>query len=100
MKIQLENLQNNGAENENSNKEIEELKNKIKEQDKVLKKSEEKYTSEISELKRKQMMSSDNLRSAIQERDMLRENDRILLNTFDMMKKYMDQMQRRVGRFR
>ena len=38
------------------------------------------------------MLTSENLRSAVLEREVLRENDRILLNTFDMMKSYIDQM--------
>ena len=76
----------------NISEENKELRKKIEEQDKLMKKNEEKHTLEINELKRQQMLSSESLRSAIQERDTLRENDRILLNTFDIMKKHMDQI--------
>ena len=38
------------------------------------------------------MKTSEALRSAILERENLRENDRIMLNTLDMMKIYVDQL--------
>ena len=91
LEAQIEQLLNERASNDTEVNN--ELRKKIEEQEKTIKKSEEKHTLEVNELKRQQLLSSDKLRSAIQERDTLRENDRILLNTFDMMKKYMDQLQ-------
>ena len=44
------------------------------------------------------MLTSEKLRSTVLERENLREKDRILLNTFDMMTKYMDQIKESVGR--
>ena len=64
------------------------LKKVIEEQDKLIKKNSEKHKQEVNEFKRQAMSSKENLRAAIKEREVLRENDRILLNTFDMMKKY------------
>ena len=68
------------------------LKTRIEEKEKLIKKNEEKHLLEINELKRQDMKMKEDLRCAINEREVLRENDRILLNTFDMMKKYMDQI--------
>ena len=73
-------------------KNIVELMKTIEIKDKQLKKSEEKHRGEVSELKKEQMLTSEKLRSTVLERENLRENDRILLNTFDMMKKHIDQV--------
>ena len=76
----------------NIHEENKRLKNTIEEKDKVIKKNAEKYSLEIKEIKRQEMLTKENLRSAVKEREMLRENDRILLNTFDIMKKYVEQV--------
>ena len=64
------------------------LKDFIDEKEKQQKKNAEKHKEEVAELKRNQMFTSENLSSTVKEREILRENDRILLNTLDMMKKY------------
>ena len=71
---------------------IENLKKELDEKEKLIAKSKNKHTEELNELKRQQMLTSENLRSTVLEKEVLKENDRILLNTFDMMKQYIDQM--------
>ena len=80
------------AINSNQEAQIVNFKIELEEKDKIIIKSKSKYIEEINELKRQQMQTTENLRSTVLEREVLRENDRILLNTFDMMKKYIDQM--------
>ena len=72
-----------------------ELKKAIDEKNKLLKKSDEKHAKEVEELKKQQMQTSEALRSTVLERENLRESDRILLNTLDMMKIYVDQVKER-----
>ena len=93
---QIEKLKNDLAGNDKE--EIKVLKNVINEQDKLIKKNMDKHKLEINELKQQDMLSKESLRSAVKEREVLRENDRILLNTFDMMKKYMDQLKEHYNR--
>ena len=69
----------------NDNEEIRVLKNVIDEQDKLMKKTNDKHKMEVNELKRQDMLSKESLRSVVKEREVLRENDRILLNTFDII---------------
>ena len=64
----------------------------VEEKDKEIKKLDVKHSEETKQLKKQQIQMSENLRSTVLEREVLRENDRILLNTFDMMKQYIDQM--------
>ena len=68
------------------------LKKDIEEKDKQIKKTVDKNAEEIKNLKNQNMKTSEALRSAILERENLRENDRIMLNTLDMMKIYVDQL--------
>ena len=75
-----------------------ELKKTIEEKEKQFQKNEAKHKEKVKELQREQMLTSENLRSTVLERENLRENDRILLNTFDMMKKYMDQIKESFGK--
>ena len=78
--------------NKNQEAQIVILKNESEEKDKIITKATKRHADEVKELKSQQMLTSENLRSAVLEREVLRENDRILLNTFDMMKIYIDQM--------
>ena len=73
------------------------LKNEITEKDKQFKKSTDKHTEEAKMLKKKNMETSEVLRLAVLERENLRENDRILMNTLDMMKIYVDQIKNKEG---
>ena len=68
------------------------LKNVVEEKDKAITKLKTKHSEEVKELKKQQIQTTENLRSTVMEREVLRENDRILLNTFDMMKQYIKQM--------
>ena len=74
------------------------LRNIIEEKDKLIKKNAEKHLIEINEMKRKDMLSKENTRSAVNEREVLRESDRILLHTFQMMKKYVEQINERYSK--
>ena len=89
LEAQIEQLQKDIPESVDENKV---LKNIIEEKDKLIKKNCDKHKQEVNEFKRQEMLSKENLRAAIKEREVLRENDRILLNTFDMMKKYIEQI--------
>ena len=80
-------LEDNDVKHENNL-----LKKNIADKEKEIKKNTEKHSEEMKKMKKQQMLNSENLRSAVLERETLRENDRILLNTFDMMKKYMEQL--------
>ena len=73
-------------------KEIERLKIELNEKDKVITKLKNKHSEEVNELKKQQILTTENLRSTVLEKEVLRENDRVLLNTFDIMKEYIEQM--------
>ena len=73
--------------------EISSLQSELAENKKQAKKNEEKHGNEIKELKKKEMEMSESLRLAVIERENLRESDRILLNTLNMMKIHFDQVQ-------
>ena len=73
-------------------KEIEKLKNEVQEKEKVITKLKKKHSEEVEELNKQKILMTENLRSTVLEREVLRENDRVLLNTFDMMKEYIEQM--------
>ena len=90
LEIQIDQLKKDLEEDDQEENNV--LKNRIEEKDKLIKKNAEKHLLELNEYKRQDMLMKENLRCAINEREVLRENDRILLNTFDMMKKYMDQI--------
>ena len=72
--------------------EISSLQSELAENKKQAKKNEEKHGNEIKELKKKEMEMSESLRLAVIERENLRESDRILLNTLNMMKIHFDQV--------
>ena len=80
------------ALNANQEAQVNNLKKEVEEKEKIITKSNKKHTEEINELKRQQLLTSENLRSTVLEKEVLKENDRILLNTFDMLKKYIDQI--------
>ena len=69
--------------NKNQEEQIDILKKESEEKDKILTKANKKHVDEVKELKSQQMLTSENLRSTVLEREVLSENDRILLNTFD-----------------
>jgi hypothetical protein len=65
---------------------------KLGENEKRHKKTKDSHANGTKDLKLKLMQSSETLRSMVLERENLRENDRIMMNTLDMMKKYVDQV--------
>ena len=75
--------------------EISTLKKELAEKNKQSKKLEEKHSNEVQDLKKQLMKTSEALQSAVLEKENLRESDRILLNTLDMMKIYVDQIEKR-----
>ena len=95
--IEIERLRNELDEN-TLKKEILLLKNMVEEKDKAIIKLDDKHSEEVRQLKKQQMQTTENLRSTVLEREVLRENDRILLNTFDMMKQYIEQMKDQYSR--
>ena len=68
------------------------LKSDLEESKKQAEKKNEKHGNEVRELKLKEAQMSESLRLAVLERENLRETDRVLLNTLDMMKIYVDGM--------
>ena len=57
-----------------------------------MKKGKDNHDKEVKELKLQKMQASETIRSLTLERENMRENDRIMLNTLDMMKLYVDQV--------
>ena len=78
-------------------KEIEDLRREIESKEKENKKSTEKLNEEVNNLKKQNLQTSEALRLAVLERENLRENDRILLNTLDMMKIYVESIKNKEG---
>ena len=54
------------------------LKNVVEEKDKAITKLKTKHSEEVKELKKQQIQTTENLRSTVMEREVLRENGRIL----------------------
>ena len=64
----------------------------LDDKEREMQKNKLKHAEEVKALKKQQMQTSEALRTTVLERENLRETDRILLNTFDMMKIYVDQV--------
>ena len=77
--------------------EIKDLKSEQEVKEKQNKKNIEKLNAEVINLKKENNQTSEALRLAVLERENLRENDRILLNTLDMMKIYVDKIKDKEG---
>ena len=71
------------------------LKKALDDKEREMQKNKLKHAEEVKALKKQQMQTSEALRTTVLERENLRETDRILLNTFDMMKIYVDQVKNR-----
>ena len=84
--------------NSNQEAQIENLMKETEEKDKIITKAKKKHDDEVNELRKQQMLTSENLRSTVLEREVLRENDRILLNTFEMLKEHIDQMKEKFSK--
>ena len=94
LKTEIESLKKESNETE-LKLEISTLKKELAEKNKQSKKLEEKHSNEVQDLKKQLMKTSEALQSAVLEKENLRESDRILLNTLDMMKIYVDQIEKR-----
>ena len=97
MEEELNNLKKNTVSGELEH-EIEILRKAADEKEKEIQKDQIKHSEEVKALKKQQMQTSETLRATVLERENLRETDRIMLNTFDMMNIYIDQIKNREAR--
>ena len=88
MKTETELL--NITNNDDTKKDNERLCEIILEERKENKKMSNKMEKEIITFKSEKMETLEKLRCTVLERERFRENERVLLNTFDMMKKCVD----------
>ena len=84
--------QNKSMETDQDNQRLREI---VKEEAKETKKMKERLEKEITRLQSEKMETLEKLRCTVLGKEKHKETERVLLNTFDMMKKYVDENAKR-----